>query len=435
MAETLENKKDKAAFKEEKRAAIKAARNKVKAAAGKEVKVLSPEEKVYKNASALMGAVDCVERFERVYYTMNSAAKKFNKIQGYLDADEKRQECLELADKAVKEGTVKVFELAVKRQGEAKTKSDYADAIENFKRCKKFKYNIKECDEHISQCKQGIARLETMAAYRRRGIVAAIFVLLFVLFLQTPAYPMVKGMYHQSQGKYKLAIANYKDSGGFLVAHGNMKKCYYHIGLKKEEKGKYKSALINYKKAETKYDAQARAARIEKNFITEAKPGDIVIFGTANWVILDKTADEKVLMMKEKVGKKKRFSMEETESNDWYESKARRWLNTKQLKKYSDNEMALIVVQNYTRSAQDDKFPEYFFELSKSEYEKYKDMIPAGENAYWLKEKAQNSNEILCVQPDGTLKGEDVSNGEIQLRQACWLDLSRSTEISSEAKK
>lgn len=435
MAETLENKKDKSAFKAEKRAAIKAARDKAKAAAGKEVKVISAEEKIYRNADALMGAVDCIERFERIYYTMNSAAKKFNKIQGYRDADEKRQECLEIADIAVKDGTVKVFNNAVLTLKEAKTKSDYADAIENFKRCKKFKYNMEKCDKYIAECNQGIAKLETKAAYKRRGIVVAVFVLLFIVFLKTPAFPMVKGMYHQSQGKYKLAIANYKESNGFLVASGNMKKCYYHIGLKKEEKGKLKSALINYKKAETKYDAQARAAKIEKTFITEAKPGDVVIFGTANWVILDRKSDEKVLMMKEKVGKKKRFSMEESESNDWYESKARRWLNTKQLKKYSDNEMALIVVQNYVQSAQDSSFPEYFFELSKAEYEKYKDLIPAGENAYWLKEPAQNSNEILCVQPDGTLKGEDVSNGEIQLRQACWIDLNKSTEISADAKK
>ena len=170
MAETLENKKDKSAFKAEKRAAIKAARDKAKAAAGKEVKVISAEEKIYRNAAALMGAVDCIERFERIYYTMNSAAKKFSKIQGYRDADEKRQECLEIADIAVKDGTVKVFNNAVLTFKEAKTKSDYADAIENFKRCKKFKYNMEKCDKYIAECNQGIAKLETKAAYKRRGI-------------------------------------------------------------------------------------------------------------------------------------------------------------------------------------------------------------------------------------------------------------------------
>lgn len=435
MAETLENKKDKATLKAEKRAAIKAARNKAKAAAGKEVKVLSTEEKIYKNAVALMEAADCVERFERIYSTMNNAAKKFNRIQGYLDSDERRQKCLEMADKAVKDGTEAVFKLAVQRQEASKTKSDYADAIENFKRCKKFKYNIEDCDKHIEQCKQGIAKLETKAAYKRRGIVAAVFVLLFILFLQTPAYPMVKGSYHQSKGKYELAIANYKESGGFLFAHGNIKKCYYYVGLKKEKEGKYRAALRDYKRAETKFDAQARAARIEKKMITEAEPGDVIFFGTSNWVILEKTPDKKVFMMKEKVGKKKRFSMENSESNDWYESEACRWLNTKQLKKYSDNEMALIVAKNTVKPAQDEEFSEYFFELSKDEYEKYKTLIPAGKNAYWLKDKAQDSNEILCVHPDGTVKGEDASNGKIQLRQGCWIDLNRSTEIASDNKK
>ena len=125
--------------------------------------------------------------------------------------------------------------------------------------------------------------------------------------------------------------------------------------------------------------------------------------------------------------------MEETESNDWYESKARRWLNTKQLKKYSDNELGLVVVQNYVKSADDSEFPEYFFELSKDDFEKYKNVIPQADMAYWLKEAGEKSNEILCVQPDGNIKGEDVSNSEIALRQACWLDINKSVETAPTA--
>ena len=53
MADTFENKKDKATLKAEKRAAIKAARDAAKKAAGKEVRVLSTEEKIYKVAYAL----------------------------------------------------------------------------------------------------------------------------------------------------------------------------------------------------------------------------------------------------------------------------------------------------------------------------------------------------------------------------------------------
>lgn len=433
MADTFENKKDKATLKAEKRAAIKAARDAAKKAAGKEVRVLSAEEKIYNSAVSVMEAADCVERFERVYISMNNAAAKFGKIPGYLDSDERRAKCLEIADKAVKNGTAEVFDLSCQRQKRSKTKSDFVDAIENFERCKKFKYKVEECDRHIEECQKGILKLETKAAYKRRGIVLAVFAALIVFLLQTPVYPMCKGIYHQSQKKYKLAIANYKEANGFLVANGNMKKCYYYIGLKKEKKGKDKSALINFKKAEKKFDAQERAAKLEKKFIQAANVGDVVIFGTANWVILEKTSDGKVLMMKEKAGKKKRFSMEETESNDWYESKARRWLNTKQLKKYSDNELGLVEVQNYVKSADDSEFPEYFFELSKDDFEKYKNVIPQADTAYWLKEAGEKSNEILCVQTDGNIKGEDVSNSEIALRQACWLDINKSVETAPTA--
>ena len=70
MADTFENKKDKATLKAEKRAAIKAARDAAKKAAGKEVRVLSAEEKIYNSAVSVMEAADCVERFERVYISM-----------------------------------------------------------------------------------------------------------------------------------------------------------------------------------------------------------------------------------------------------------------------------------------------------------------------------------------------------------------------------
>ena len=65
------------------------------------------------------------------------------------------------------------------------------------------------------------------------------------------------------------------------------------------------------------------------------------------------------------------------------------WLKTKQLKKYSDNELGLVVVQNYVKSADDSEFPEYSFELSKDDFEKYKNVIPQADMAYWLKEEGE----------------------------------------------
>ena len=68
------------------------------------------------------------------------------------------------------------------------------------------------------------------------------------------------------------------------------------------------------------------------------------------------------------------------------------------------------------------------FKDEKSIPEKYKNVIPQADTTYWLKEAGEKSNEILCVQPDGNIKGEDVSNSEIALRQACWLNINKSAE-------
>lgn len=434
MADTLENKKDKAALKMEKRAKIKAAREAAKKAAGKEVRVLSTEEKIYKSAVWVMESVDCVKRFERVYSCMKSAAGKFGKIQGYLDADERRQQCLEIADKAVKNGTKEVFELACKRQKEAKTKSDYVDAIENFKRCKKFKYNIEECDRHIGECQKGIAKLETKAAYRRRGIVVAVVVLLLLAFWKSPAYPMTKGMYYESKGDYKLALANYKESGGFLLAHGNMKKCYYKLGLEEEKKGNIEKAIKDYNKAEKKYDAEFRKAMLELEVLKSSDVGDIVFFGTANYVVLEKDLD-KILIMKNKVGKKHEFAKEDSKSNDWKTSKACEWLNHKQLKKYSVFEKKLLLSDDKIINKDGKKVPLYFYELSREEYDKYKDIIPKGDTPYWLRDAGEKSNEVLCVQIDGGITSEDVHSDNIRLRQACRLDLTKELKNSKADKK
>lgn len=422
MADTLGNKKDKAVFKAEKKAAIKTARDAAKMAAGKEVKVLSAEEKIYRSAVWVMESVDCVKQFERVYSCMKSAAGKFGKIHGYRDSDERRKKCLELADKAVKDGTKKIFELACTRQMEAKTKSDYVDAIENFRRCKKFKYNIEECDRHIKECKNGIVKLETRAAYKRRGIVIAVFVFLLLLFWKSPAYPMTKGMYYESKGNYKLALANYKESGGFLLAHGNMKKCYYYLGLEEEKNGDIREAIKKYNKAEKKYDAEFRKAKLELEVMKSSNVGDIVFFGTANYVVLEKNSNN-ILIMKNKVGKKQQFAKEDSNSNDWKTSKAYEWLNDKQLKKYSSFEKKLLLADDNITNKDGKEVPIYFYELSREEYDRYIDIIPKGETPYWLREAGEKSNEVLCVQTDGSITSEEVHSDNIRLRQACRLDL------------
>ena len=94
----------------------------------------SKEESTYHAAVSLMDAVDCVERFERKVDALRDAAALFESLGDYQDAKQRREDCLERADEVETEGCRKTFALGMKKKKKASTKSDYIDAIEEFRR-------------------------------------------------------------------------------------------------------------------------------------------------------------------------------------------------------------------------------------------------------------------------------------------------------------
>lgn len=151
---------------------------------------LSPEERMYRSAVSLMEAVDCVNRFERAVYSLRDAARKFEKLGEYKDSKERYKICIEEADRTASDGSREVFEIAVSKLGDAKSNSDYIDTIEDFKRAKKFDYNVSECEENIALCRKSIGKLETIAIWKRRFIAAVIVAVLIAAFIYSPLYPI-----------------------------------------------------------------------------------------------------------------------------------------------------------------------------------------------------------------------------------------------------
>lgn len=124
-------------------------------------KKISREEKIYREALELQEAVSCVLRFENKVAALKSAARKFQKLEGYKDAEAHMEECRAEAAKEEERGSREVFEEAVRREEQAKSKSDYADTITEFKRVSRKGNYAEEAREHIRVCKREIARLES----------------------------------------------------------------------------------------------------------------------------------------------------------------------------------------------------------------------------------------------------------------------------------
>ena len=97
-------------------------------------KKISREERIYVEALELQKAVSCVLRFENKVSALKSAARKFQKLEDYKDAKTHMEECRAEAAKVAEEGIREVFEEAVRREEQAKSKSDYVDALTEFKR-------------------------------------------------------------------------------------------------------------------------------------------------------------------------------------------------------------------------------------------------------------------------------------------------------------
>lgn len=378
---------------------------------------LSKEESLYRSAVSLMEAVDCVKRFEREVSSLEDAAKKFDKLGDYKDSAERKEICIKAAQDAINNGTAKTFDEAVVKLGNAKNKSDFADAAEDFKRVRKFGYRKQECNDNINICQKGIRKIETIAAYKRRGIVLCITVLAIAVFVNTPFFPLVQGMYYQSKGEYNTAISYYKKSGGILNGKGNMKKCYYYLAQGFEEKGYYDKALLNYKLAQNKLDACKKACGLEKKFIKEASPGTIVRYGEDEWVLLDKAGSHALLLGKDADIKK---CFDEKGNNIWQDSTLCQWLNKDYINRFSEEEKSSIVIQNNLNIGKK-KEKELIFILGKEQYEKYKDIIINPGKSYWLKDSGTSTGSIYYVKEDASVAEAPSNNNNIYARCSFWV--------------
>lgn len=378
---------------------------------------LSKEESLYRSAVSLMEAVDCVKRFEREVSSLEDAAKKFDKLGNYKDSAERKEICIKAAQDAIDNGTTKTFDEAVLKLESAKSKSDFADAVEDFKRVRKFGYKKQECNDNISICQKGIRKLETIAAYKRRGIVLCIIILVIVVFINTPFYPLVQGMYYQSKGEYNTAVDYYKKSGGILIGNGNMKECYYNLAQEFEEKGSYDEALLNYKLAQNKLDACKKACMLEKKFIKESSPGNTVKYGEGEWIVLDK-AGSQALLLENGISKKKCF--DKKGNNIWQGSTLCQWLNMDYISSFSEEEMSVMVIQSQLNIGKK-KEKERIFILSKEQYEQYKNVIINQGKSYWLKDKGTSTGSIYYVKEDTSVAEAPSDNNNIYSRCSFWI--------------
>lgn len=232
-------------------------------------KKISKEEKLYTEAVNLQSAVTYVLRFERKVSALNSAARKFESLGDYKDSKIRMKACREEAGAVDARGAKETYERAFRKKEAAKNKSDYVDAIEEFRRLRKRDEYKDRAKEQIQLCKREIAHIESRAAWFRRFTLLAVMAALLLLFLQTPVYPLAKGFVHQQMGEYEAALANYKKASAIPVTRDLKAACHYKLGMEKLEAGEKIKALKHFRKAKRIKAARKKAKELEKEFPEE----------------------------------------------------------------------------------------------------------------------------------------------------------------------
>ncbi len=394
------------------------------------------EANIYREAAGLEEAAECVLRFERKAAAYRNAGKKFQSISGYMDSAERTKHCRQKADSVEKQGMEEAFALGKKKEQEARTKSDFIDAIAEYKRVWKRDDYAREAKERIDACKEAVMRLETRSLWKKRLITLAVLGGLILIFLNTDAYPFAKGMIHQATGDYKLSIANFKEGMGVPWAQGKMKKSYLYLGQKYLKEGKQEQALRAFRRAGNTLEAPEEAAKLEQKILAAAEPGDVVRFGKGNWLMLDRKKDW-VFMVYQDKGTRMVYSQEEADC--WEDTKVYRWLNSV----FAFEQLTEAEREISSASAGNGRMGEYATLLTLEEREKYghimgylnsdesggrqkekegygESIIAYGHN-WWLKDLGLSSMGASYVNQEGTVRQTYVNSMTNSVRPAIWV--------------
>lgn len=376
----------------------------------------SKEETTYHSAVDLMNAVECVERFERKVDALRDAAARFDQLGDYQDARQRRDDCLEMADEEEEKGCHDTYELAMHKKEAASTKSHYIDAIEEFRRLRAYEPYREKAKKEIQACKGQIRRLETIAAYKRRGIAFLVLVLVAAGLMQTPVYPVAKGIVHRFRGEYQAALNCYVEAENIPGVGKLQRACYYKLAEQADEAGKVKKAMKLYRLAWYYSDAPEHTARLEKELLRQANIGDTVSFGGRNWTVLEHQEDQLLLFAK---SAPQFHPFDKNGGATWEKSTLKAWMDQSFLGgSFMTLEKEMVEYQQQDEDAGTEKA----FLLSYEEYQQYQNLIPEIQNRWWLRDNVIERNHAKCVMGDQILT-IPADTKKIGVRPAMWVSV------------
>ena len=240
--------------------------------------------RIYRGAVINMKDANTEEKFK-------AAAKKFESIHGFMDADEKCRQCLEKAEESRKDA---IYHAAIKDM-ERDARLKYGEAISKLESIRGWRdadKKIQECSDRLAEIErkreeQRIAdekadkerRIAAQKAAEKRAekrkrilsiaVLAVIAAITLVLVLTKVIIPNSKynaAVELMDSGKYAEAIVAFEEINGYKDSAKKIDECEYQVAdslyqkaLSFYENGEYKNAAIAFGGAGDYKDARERS--------------------------------------------------------------------------------------------------------------------------------------------------------------------------------
>lgn len=414
----------------------------------------TPEDFYDKGLKYLTGAKCAVPFQEKAAY-YQKAAEMFAGAGNYHDAAGQAETCNQRAKTILEEGYQNAYQDAAAKKERAVTADDWFAAARAFERIPGYR----DADALAEECEQ---RLSRKTASRFPLLLLALVLIVGLAYGGVKAYHTHGFRYQAAKAAYALhfseqavslleELGSYRDSEELLIeisyevgldkledenyggafkafqkcgdyqdAAALLEQCHYYLGLTSMDKEDYGKAAEHFSKSGSYQDAAELLRQAEILNLQTAQLGDELAFGSINYLLLAREGDRCLLVSS---GLNSTLLYNDTSADiSWENSSIRAALNDAAYldSHFSEGEQEMILPTQTSPSTTDQ-----IFLLSQEEYLTYQSLMGEKDALWWLRDNGSAPGTAMFVSNDGTVmeSGYDVTSPAIHGRTALWVSI------------
>ncbi|WOO35209.1 DUF6273 domain-containing protein [Anaerocolumna sp. AGMB13020] len=385
-------------------------------------------DQIYEELINLMQSTQCMTITASKVEMYKNIAEQFAELKNFQESEAYAEKSRQLAQETEKELKKLAYEKAQLSMEKARSVAEYKTAAEGFKKASGYM----NADTLAVQCEELSTRIENKSIKKnlvqKISIIAGILILVLISLLPFSRYYAANTL--MLLRAYPAAAKVYDKLGDYKDSEAKWKKSQYMIGQKLYKEEDYKGAAKAFSSADNYKDSEEMEVSMIKRILRNGEPGNTVMIGGYNWILLNK-AEDKALLIK-KVALEKRAYNTEDVSITWENSSLRQFLNEEfLLQTFSESERDNILQNNIENSKSmygtdgGNNTLDSIFLLSATEAKEYQAFLKGFKNSSWLRSPGYSQNSAAFMTEKGTVMdyGYLVSSEEFTVHPVLWFNI------------